>query len=102
MKKYKHLSAEEHAVIMIERTKNASVRAMARLLGHSASTITRELARNHRDSACGYDATSAARAYRKRRNRCAPSSFTALCASALALRAPYAAQTVINARLNLP
>jgi IS30 family transposase len=69
MKKYKHLSAEERAAIMIERARNTSVRVIARLLGRSASTITRELARNHTESACGYDATSAARAYRGRRER---------------------------------
>ena len=69
MKNYKHLSAEERAVIMIERARNTSVRAMARLLGRSASTITRELARNHTESARSYDATSAARAYRTRREQ---------------------------------
>ncbi|WP_143176365.1 helix-turn-helix domain-containing protein, partial [Burkholderia ubonensis] len=58
MKEYKHLSAEERAAIMIERAKNTSVRAIARLLGRSASTITRELARNHTESPCSYDATS--------------------------------------------
>jgi len=47
MKKYKHLSAEECTAIMIERARNTSVRAIARLLGRSGSTITRELARNH-------------------------------------------------------
>ncbi|MGF6878024.1 IS30 family transposase [Paraburkholderia sp. MM5477-R1] len=64
MKKYKHLSAEERAAIMIQRARNTSVRAIARLLGRSASMITRELARNHTESARGYDATCAARAYR--------------------------------------
>nr|WP_230943452.1 helix-turn-helix domain-containing protein [Burkholderia vietnamiensis] len=33
---------------MIEKARNTSVRAIARLLGRSASTITRELARNRR------------------------------------------------------
>jgi IS30 family transposase len=42
-KNYSHLSAEERAVIMIEREKDASVRAIARLLGRSASTLSREL-----------------------------------------------------------
>ncbi|WP_080427920.1 helix-turn-helix domain-containing protein [Burkholderia ubonensis] len=45
-KSYSHLSAEERAVIMIESGKKVSVRAIARLLGRSASTVTRELARN--------------------------------------------------------
>jgi IS30 family transposase len=68
-KKYRHLSAEERAVIMIESGKNTSVRAIGRLLGRSASTITRELARNRVESARCYDATGAARAYRARRER---------------------------------
>ena len=38
MEKYTHLSAEERAVIMIEQAKDTSVRAIARLLGRSAST----------------------------------------------------------------
>ncbi|WP_415870091.1 helix-turn-helix domain-containing protein [Burkholderia ubonensis] len=42
-KSYSHLSAEERAVIMIESGKKVSVRAIARLLGRSASTVTREL-----------------------------------------------------------
>ena len=63
-KKYRHLSAEERAVIMIESGKNTSMRAIGRLLGRSASTITRELARNRAESARFYDATAAARAYR--------------------------------------
>jgi IS30 family transposase len=69
MKNYKHLSTEERAAIMIERARNTSVRAIARLLGRSASTITRELARNHPESARSHDATSASQAYRKRRER---------------------------------
>ncbi|WP_230948819.1 helix-turn-helix domain-containing protein, partial [Burkholderia vietnamiensis] len=69
MTNYKHLSAEERAVIMIEKARNTSVRAIARLLGRSASTITRELARNRTEAPRCYDATSAARAYRTRRER---------------------------------
>ncbi|RQV00406.1 hypothetical protein DF039_37650, partial [Burkholderia cenocepacia] len=66
---YKHLSAEERAAIMIEKGRNTSISAIARLLGRSASTITRELARNRAESPRGYDATSAALAYRTRRAR---------------------------------
>ncbi|HGL5385701.1 helix-turn-helix domain-containing protein [Burkholderia orbicola] len=69
MKKYKHLSAEERAAIMIEKARNTRLRAIARLLGRSVATITRELARNCTESPCCYDATSAARAYRRRRER---------------------------------
>ncbi|MGD1325485.1 helix-turn-helix domain-containing protein, partial [Pandoraea pnomenusa] len=45
MRKYKHLSAEERAVIMIEHRSGSSTRAIARRLGRSASTVSRELAR---------------------------------------------------------
>jgi IS30 family transposase len=45
-KDYSHLSAEERAVLIIEREKDASVRAIARPLGRSASTLSRDLARN--------------------------------------------------------
>ncbi|WP_196755088.1 helix-turn-helix domain-containing protein, partial [Burkholderia anthina] len=62
MTKYQHLSAEERAAIMIEKAGNTSVGVIARLLGRSASTITRELARNRTESSRCYDATSAARA----------------------------------------
>ncbi|WP_155738946.1 helix-turn-helix domain-containing protein, partial [Ralstonia pseudosolanacearum] len=43
MRKYKHLSAEERAVIMIEHRNGGSTRAIARLLGRGASTVSREL-----------------------------------------------------------
>ncbi|MHA6851823.1 helix-turn-helix domain-containing protein, partial [Ralstonia pseudosolanacearum] len=56
MKKYKHLSAEERAVIMIEHRKGSSVRGIARLLGRNASTISRELVRNGNTAARHYDA----------------------------------------------
>ncbi|WP_244166640.1 IS30 family transposase [Burkholderia anthina] len=71
MTKYRHLSAEERAAIMIEKARNTSVRAIARLLGRSAWTITRELARNRTESSRCYDATSAARAYRAPRAKSA-------------------------------
>ncbi|WP_269138947.1 IS30 family transposase [Burkholderia anthina] len=64
------MSAEERAAIMIEKGRNTSISAIARLLGRSASTITRELARNRAESPRGYDATGAALAYRARRARC--------------------------------
>lgn len=69
-KNYHHLSAEERAVIMIENGKGTSVCAIARLLGRSASTVSRELARNRDESRPSYDATRAASAYRTRRERC--------------------------------
>ena len=70
MRKYKHLSAEERAVIMIEQRKGSCTRAIARLLGRSASTVSRELTRNGNMSALPYDATQAASAYRVRRQGC--------------------------------
>ena len=69
-KNYSHLSAEDRAVIMIERSKGSSMRAIGRLLGRSASTISRELTRNGHSAAPGYRATEAAQAYRARRQRC--------------------------------
>ncbi|WP_247873609.1 helix-turn-helix domain-containing protein [Burkholderia sp. LS-044] len=69
MTKYKHLSAEERVVIMIQKARNTSVRAIARLLGRNASTTTLELARNRTETPRCYDATSAASANRTRRKR---------------------------------
>jgi IS30 family transposase len=45
-KRYEHLNAEERATIMIMRSQDASVRAIARTLGRCASTISREVSRN--------------------------------------------------------
>ena len=63
---YHHLSAEERAVLMIEHQNGTSLRAIARGLGRSPSTLSRELRR-----AAGpvYDATQAGVAYRQRRTR---------------------------------
>lgn len=68
-KNYRHLSAEERAVIMIAYGKDASVGTIARLLGRSASTVLRELARNRDGSRPGYDATRAASASHRARSR---------------------------------
>ncbi len=70
MKGYKHLSAEERAVIMIERRKDVKVRQIARQLGRSASTISRELSRNGGWQARDYDAAQAGVSYRNRRRGC--------------------------------
>jgi IS30 family transposase len=66
---YDHLSAEERGAIMTGLARGESARQLARWLGRSPSTITRELARNkHRDPQRGptlgrpplpYDATRA-------------------------------------------
>jgi len=66
MNKYNHLSAEERAVIMIERQRGTSLRLIASLLGRSPSTLSRELNRNKTETDA-YCATSASKAYRHRR-----------------------------------
>lgn len=69
MKNYSHLSAEERAVIMIEYGRGSSIRSIARELGRSGSTVSRELVRNRDGGVARYDATQAALAYRSRRRR---------------------------------
>lgn len=69
-KKYQHLSAEDRAAIMIERQRGTSMREIARRLGRSASTVSRELARNRNAATPRYEATQAASSYRLRRRRC--------------------------------
>jgi IS30 family transposase len=75
---YSHLSAEERGAIMVGKARGESARQIALWLGRSASTITRELARNgHREPGehpfmgrprLGYDAQRAGqRAGRLRR-----------------------------------
>lgn len=74
-KHYSHLSAEERGAIMVGKARGESARQLARLLGRSASTISRELARNgHREPTqaprmgrptLGYDATRAGRRARR-------------------------------------
>ena len=74
---YSHLSVEERAVIMIERSKGVSLRAIGRTLERNVSTISREINRGIPDQAIAsighavaYDATVAAATYRERRRRC--------------------------------
>ena len=67
MKKYRHLSPEERAVIMIEQSKGSSIRSIARVLGRSGATVSRELSRNPGNDTQRYDASRAALAYRTRR-----------------------------------
>ncbi|WP_417067492.1 helix-turn-helix domain-containing protein [Niveibacterium terrae] len=66
-KTYSHLSAEERAAIMIEQSRQTSCRGIARLLGRSVSTVSRELSRNRTEQSEAYDATAAAKGYRARR-----------------------------------
>jgi IS30 family transposase len=55
---YQNLSAEERAVIMIERQNGSSLRKIALQLGRSSSTVSREL---RRGGATVYNAADAAR-----------------------------------------
>jgi len=68
-KTYSHLSPEERAVIMIEQSRRTSCRGIARLLGRSVSTVSRELSRNKTEQGEVYDATAAAKGYCARRER---------------------------------
>ena len=68
MNSYHHLRPEERAVIMLELDRGASLREIARRLGRSPSTLSRELKRNSHTP--GYCATRAGRAYHRRRQRC--------------------------------
>ena len=61
---YNHLSPEERGVIMSERQRGSSNASIARLLGRSPSTLSRELRRNGPDA---YAAPAAGAAYRRRR-----------------------------------
>ena len=61
---YHHLSPEDRAMIMIERQNGSSLRSIARRLGRSPSTLSREL---RRAGPGMYDATRAAEGYRERR-----------------------------------
>jgi len=61
---YRHLSAEERAVIMIQRQSGASLRAIGRMLGRSPATISREV---RRAGGTRYNAVRAAEGYRRRR-----------------------------------
>lgn len=48
---YNHLSTNEREITMVEREKGMSMRAIARMTGRSASSISRELRRNQTDAA---------------------------------------------------
>ena len=62
---YEHLTAEERATLMVMRADGCSQRAVARCLGRSPSTISREMARNASccrrvgDTTAAYDASLA-------------------------------------------
>jgi IS30 family transposase len=74
-KEYRHLSVEDRAVIHVAKSKSESLRSIARMLGRSPSTISREFKRNGAPTGTGgsctgvYDATASSHAYRLRRRR---------------------------------
>ncbi len=76
-KQYSHLSVEERAVIMIERSKGVSLRSIGCTLRRDVSSISREIKRGVPDrlevnaqAPATYDATAASATYRERRQRC--------------------------------
>jgi len=70
----RHLDGAERAVIFAEHRRGTSQREIARLLGRSASTICRELARGRMGAGqgSGYCPQVGQRAYARRRLRCRP------------------------------
>lgn len=54
---YTHLQAEERMTLASLRQQSWSIRAIAQLLGHSPSTVSRELGRNNTDG--GYASAAA-------------------------------------------
>jgi IS30 family transposase len=66
-RQYRHLSAEQRAMIAIGMRQGQSMPALARLVGCSVSTVSRELRRN--EGAEAYEATAAGLGYRERRRR---------------------------------
>lgn len=65
--RYSQLSSEERAAIMLERQRGTSIRAIGRMLGRSAGTISREIERNGLTTF--YCARIAARKSRERRHK---------------------------------
>jgi IS30 family transposase len=65
-KSYCHMNAEERAVLQVELDRGTSLRAIARRLGRSAGTLSREV---RRQSSPVYSAAKAGNAYRVRRRR---------------------------------
>jgi IS30 family transposase len=68
MNHYHHLSTNERESILFMSGQGKSIRAMAKALGRSAATISRELRRNRFKG--GYFPSKADKEYRKRRKRC--------------------------------
>ena len=68
-KHYEQLQPEERATVMLMEREGSSIRAMARTVGRSPSTISREIDR-HRVTGHAYDATRAGNRARARRFQC--------------------------------
>lgn len=66
MTNYKHLSSEERAFLMMERSRGSSLRSISLQLNRSPSTLSREIKRNHVTNQT-YCASRAANAYHLRR-----------------------------------
>lgn len=69
MSHYHHLSISEREKLLLMRANGKSIRAIAKEIGRSASTISREIRRN-RLSDQSYSAIAAQDKYRKRRKKC--------------------------------
>ena len=70
MRHYTHLSIEEREKLYLRRGQGAKLREIARELGRSVSTISRELKRNERPRH-PYSPSQAQKRYEKRRKACA-------------------------------
>ena len=69
MSHYHHLSINEREKILVLWIKGQSLRSIAKEIGRSVSTVSRELASNSH-SKQGYSAVSAEKEYHKRRRKC--------------------------------
>lgn len=69
MSHYHHLSISERERLLVLRTEGKSLRAIAREIGRSVSTVSREVKRNRLPD-CRYSAVAAHSEYRKRRQKC--------------------------------
>ncbi len=66
---YTHLTIDEREMLLIFCERGLGVREIARQLGRSASSVSRELERNRAEHE-GYSAHAAQQAYQQRRQRC--------------------------------
>ncbi len=69
MSHYKHLTTQEREIILVKRVKGESIRIISNELKRSASTISRELKRNH-NKRKRYSPEKATQDYHHRRLKC--------------------------------